>query len=65
MTAQRAAERLHEMTRGYDVAWLVATEVSLWDERNLTQQWLEQRALNVSAAHFTRVDVYRYELPDA
>jgi len=65
MSAQRAAERLHEMTRGHDVAWLVATEASLWDERNLTQQWLEQRALNVSAAHFARVDVYRYELPDA
>jgi hypothetical protein len=65
MSAQRAAERLQEMTRGHGVAWLVATEVSMWDERNLTQQWLEQRAIDVSAAHFTRVDVYRYHLLDA
>jgi len=65
MSAQGAAERLHEVTSGHDVAWLVATEVSMWDERNLTQQWLEQRAIDVSAAHFARVDVYRYALPDA
>jgi hypothetical protein len=65
MSAQEAARRMEEMTKGYDMVWLVATEVPMWDERNLVQQWLDQRALQVSAAHFTRVDVYRYALPDA
>jgi hypothetical protein len=65
MRAQEAARRMEEMTKGYDVVWLIATEVSMWDERNLVQQWLDQHALHVSAAYFTRVDVYRYVLPDA
>jgi 4-amino-4-deoxy-L-arabinose transferase-like glycosyltransferase len=65
MTAEEAATRMEELTKGYDTVWLIATEVSMWDERNLVQQWLDQHALHMSVAHFTRVDVYRYVLPDA
>jgi hypothetical protein len=65
MSAEEAARRMEELTKGYDTVWLVATEVSMWDERNLVQQWLDQHALHMSVAHFTRVDVYRYVLPDA
>jgi 4-amino-4-deoxy-L-arabinose transferase-like glycosyltransferase len=62
MSARKASERMEQMTKGRDVVWLVATEVSMWDERNLVQQWLDQHARRVTGAHFTRVDVYRYEL---
>jgi hypothetical protein len=65
MSAREAAERMGQMTKGYDTVWLVATEVSMWDERQLVQEWLDQRARRVAAGHFTHVDVYRYVLPDA
>jgi hypothetical protein len=64
MGEERAARQMRAMTRGYDAAWLVATEVSMWDERNLVQLWLDRHARRVAEAHFNRVDVYRYELPD-
>jgi hypothetical protein len=64
MSVREVAERMGQMTKGYDTVWLVATEVSMWDERNLVQQWLEQRARRRVAAHFARVDVYRYVLTD-
>lgn len=40
--------------------WLVASEVEMWDERNLVQAWLEDRYTRVSEAHFTRISVYCY-----
>jgi hypothetical protein len=65
MSAREAAESMSQMTEGYDTVWLVATEVSMWDERHLVQEWLDQHGRRVTAAHFTHVDVYRYALPDA
>ena len=41
--------------------WLVASEVEMWDERNLVQGWLEQTLIRADEAHFTRVDVYKYQ----
>jgi len=41
--------------------WLVASEVDMWDERNLVQGWLERTLIRTDEAHFTRVDVYRYQ----
>lgn len=60
MSEQQAAYRMREMTAGYDVIWLVATEVEMWDARGLVQQWLETNAQRIDEAYFTRVDVYRY-----
>ncbi len=65
MSEEQAARQMEAMTTGYKTAWLVATEVSMWDERNLVQQWLDQHGRRVAEAHFNRVDVYQYELPDA
>ncbi len=63
LSEEQAARQMREMTRGYETVWLVATEVSMWDERNLVQQWLNQHAKQTTEAHFHRVDVYRYEFP--
>jgi len=41
--------------------WLVASEVEMWDERNLVQGWLERTFVRADEAHFTRVDVYKYQ----
>lgn len=54
------AWRMEEMTEGYHVIWLVASEVQMWDERGLVQAWLERNAEQVDAAGFTHVAVYRY-----
>ena len=64
MSEEQAAQQMREMTRGHDAAWLVATEVPMWDERHLVQQWLDAHGRRVAEAHFKRVDVYRYELPN-
>lgn len=60
MSQRDAAVRLREMTSGYDVIWLVATETAMWDQRGLVQAWLEDNAQRVDEAHFAQVDVYRY-----
>ncbi len=40
--------------------WLVASEVPMWDERNLVQGWLETAFRREDEGHFARVEVYRY-----
>ncbi|MBC7227733.1 MAG: glycosyltransferase family 39 protein [Thermoflexales bacterium] len=40
--------------------WLVASEVEMWDERDLVQRWLERSFVRADEAHFARVDVYEY-----
>jgi hypothetical protein len=48
---------------GSRVVWFIATEVSLWDERELVQAWLDEHATLTGEAEFVRVTVRRYELP--
>lgn len=47
---------------GVDQLWLVVSEEEMWDRRALARGWLEAHAQQVEAAHFVRVDVYRYVL---
>jgi mannosyltransferase len=54
-----------EMTRGTGDAravWLVASEAPMWDERNLTEAWLSERAAVTDHAEYARVAVTRYML---
>jgi mannosyltransferase len=60
---EAVAGRMAEITAGSRVVWLVASEVALWDQRGLVQGWLEEQATRTRTAEFTRVSVYRYELP--
>lgn len=46
---------------GAPVVWLVASEVPMWDGRNLTEQWFGANATATDRADFTRVSVIRYE----
>lgn len=55
--------RMRGITAGGGVVWLVATEVALWDERELVKAWLDEHALLTSEAQFVRVAVYGYQLP--
>jgi 4-amino-4-deoxy-L-arabinose transferase-like glycosyltransferase len=45
--------------------WLVASEGWLWDERNLTRDWLDSHARLIESASFTLVDIYHYRLDGA
>jgi hypothetical protein len=58
--AHSAMERL---TAGTGTAWLIATEVDMWDERGLVQAWLEQNGSLADQAHFVGVSIYQFNLP--
>ena len=64
MGKEQAWQQMGAITAGHDTAWLVASEVGMWDERGLVKEWLDSNGLRVAEAHFKRVDVYRYELPE-
>jgi hypothetical protein len=59
----QAAEEMARMTAGYDVVWLIATEVDMWDERGLVKSWLDAnlRLTDETEGEYLWVDVYRYE----
>lgn len=65
VSEQHAAWQMREMTEGHDEVWLIATEVTMWDERNMVQAWLEEHFQRVAEASFARVEVYRYVRPTA
>ncbi|MGE5603240.1 MAG: glycosyltransferase family 39 protein [Nitrososphaerales archaeon] len=46
---------------GTHVVWLVASEVPMWDARNLTEQWFDANATATDRGDFARVRVIRYE----
>ncbi len=47
---------------GQDVVWLVASEVEMWDERRLLEEWLNRHGQVTDRADFTRVTAIRYVL---
>ncbi len=61
MSEEQAAEAMERMTEGYDVVWLVASEMEMWDERGLVQAWLEANMRRADEQHYLWVDVYRYK----
>jgi hypothetical protein len=62
MEPAEADRRMAGLLAGGRTVWLIASEVELWDERGLVRAWLDEHATLAGEAHFTRVDVYRYEL---
>jgi hypothetical protein len=42
--------------------WLIASEVPMWDQRELTRAWLLNNGTVTEQADFARVSVMRYEL---
>jgi mannosyltransferase len=54
---------LDKMTEGHKDIWLVASEAELWDQRGLVKGWLDGNGKLVDEERFTRVSLYRYELP--
>jgi uncharacterized membrane protein len=63
MSLDEADRGMSSLVSGNRVVWLIATEVSLWDERNLVQTWLDRHATLTDKAQFVGVTASRYELP--
>jgi 4-amino-4-deoxy-L-arabinose transferase-like glycosyltransferase len=56
------AEQMARGTAGRRAVWLIASEVVLWDQRELTRAWLSSNGQVTDQADFTRVSVARFEL---
>ncbi|HDQ72592.1 MAG TPA: phospholipid carrier-dependent glycosyltransferase [Chloroflexi bacterium] len=63
LSVSEAAQRMAAMTAPYDTVWLLVTEMDMWDRRALVKEWLDTNWHQAESAHFTRVDVYRYQRP--
>jgi hypothetical protein len=63
MSLEQVEAGMANAVAGSQVVWFIATEVSLWDERELVQAWLDEHATLTDEAEFVRVTVRRYELP--
>jgi len=62
MSEAEVAARMASDTAGVQAVWLIASEVSMWDERGLVEQWLAAHGTVTRHAEFARVSVTRYEL---
>jgi len=56
------AEQMAQGTAGSRAVWLIASEVPMWDQRELTRSWLSGNGMATDHADFARVAVTRYEL---
>lgn len=57
------ADEMARGTSGSPAAWLVASEVPMWDARDLTRAWLSAHGTVTEHADFARVSVTRYQFP--
>jgi hypothetical protein len=53
---------MRRITQDKTNVWLIYSEVSLWDDRELVKQWLDTHGQRLDAAHFHLVDLYHYTL---
>ncbi len=60
MTEAEADAWMATRVGGAKTVWLISSEVPMWDERNLTSQWLEANATPADRTEFVRVIVTRY-----
>lgn len=61
MSPAQVDDLLAAGTRAAPAAWLIASEVPMWDARGLTQAWLDAHGVVTDHADFVRVSVTRYE----
>ena len=54
--------QLDQTFAGISSLWLVASEVTMWDQRNLLQRWLDDHGTRTQQHVFAQVTVTRYEL---
>jgi len=62
MTEQVAGMQMARITQEYSRVWLVASEVEMWDERDLVRGWLEDNGSGEARDDFALVSVTCYRL---
>ncbi len=62
MTEAEAAAWLAERIGDAPAAWLIASEMPLWDARGLTESWFTAHGVETVRAEFARVAMTRYSL---
>lgn len=63
MGIEEADRQMQKLVGGSRQVWLVASEVAMWDQRDLVRAWLDAHAASTDVADFVRVTVHRYEFP--
>ena len=62
---QLADQQMRDITAGIGDVWVLRSEVEMWDQRHLMQEWLESRGATADQADFHGVQVRRYLLSPA
>lgn len=65
MTDEQVDSQMQALIGGRRAVWLIASEQRMWDEQMHVFHWLEAHASRTDQAHFTLVDVYRYQLGES
>jgi uncharacterized membrane protein len=59
---QEVDRQMQTQTAGYTDVWVLRSEVEMWDQRHLMDEWLEQHGTRLEQAEFHGVQVRRYRL---
>ncbi len=63
MGEAEVAAQMATLTRGRKVIWLIYSEASMWDDRDLIRRWLDAHGRLTDRWVFQLVEVRRYEFP--
>ncbi|MFN8595184.1 MAG: glycosyltransferase family 39 protein [Anaerolineae bacterium] len=61
-TEQAIWQHLDELFKDRSSVWFVASEVPMWDQRNLVQRWLDAHGTRLQHGVFAQVEVTHYQL---
>jgi hypothetical protein len=61
---QDVARQMSVQTAGYSDVWVLRSEVEMWDQRHLMDQWLDEHGELIDQADFHGVQVRHYRLGD-
>jgi hypothetical protein len=56
------AQQMAEKTAGYHDVWVFRSEVDMWDQRHLMDQWLDEHGELIDQVNFHGVQVRHYRL---
>ncbi len=59
---QTVLDQVTQQFQGQRTVWLVASEVEMWDQRDLLRSWLNTHGVITFQADYPRVQITRYEL---
>jgi hypothetical protein len=59
---QDVARQMSVQTAGYSDVWVLRSEVEMWDQRHLMDQWLDEHGELIDQADFHGVQVRHYRL---